>query len=184
MGKTWMAGILMATTFIWAAPPSVAQDKGKTEAAKLAAASQASVEKLCNSVQLAKLLRRDNVLLGFLGNTVVNGNLHEPVTGIVFRVIWLVALAQCLRLPHVRRLNLSARVTGEGATMSNAMRLRIVRRAAVFGLMLCLPMLAACAATTQDGPTVTSVPTCSTGTVAPTQPTPPTPILRGGMRAV
>ena len=36
MGKTWMAGILMATTFIWAAPPSVAQDKGKTEAAKLA----------------------------------------------------------------------------------------------------------------------------------------------------
>ena len=57
MGKTWMAGILMATTFIWAAHPSIAQDKGKTEAAKLAAASQAALEKLCGSVQLAKLLR-------------------------------------------------------------------------------------------------------------------------------
>ncbi len=57
MGKTWMAGMLMATTLIWAAHPLVAQDKGKTEAAKLAAASQASLEKLCNSVQLAKLLR-------------------------------------------------------------------------------------------------------------------------------
>ena len=57
MGKTWIAGLLMASTFIWAAPPSVAQDKGKTEAAKLAAASQAALEKLSGSVPLAKLLR-------------------------------------------------------------------------------------------------------------------------------
>jgi lipid-binding SYLF domain-containing protein len=57
MGTTLMAGVLMATALISAGHPSVAQDKGKTAAAELAAASQAAVEKLSGSVQLAKLLR-------------------------------------------------------------------------------------------------------------------------------
>ena len=35
MGTTWMAGVLMATAFIWSGHPSVAQDKGKTEEAEL-----------------------------------------------------------------------------------------------------------------------------------------------------
>ena len=56
MGTTWMAGVLMATAFIWAGHPSVAQDKGKTEAAELAGASQAALEKLYGSAELAKLL--------------------------------------------------------------------------------------------------------------------------------
>src|SRR5580765_6831140 len=57
MRKTWMAGMLMATTFIWSAHPAVAQDKGKTAAAELESSSQAALEKLTGSVQLAKLLR-------------------------------------------------------------------------------------------------------------------------------
>jgi lipid-binding SYLF domain-containing protein len=56
MGTTLMAGVLMATALISAGHPSVAQDKGKTAAAELAAASQAALEKLSGSVQLAKLL--------------------------------------------------------------------------------------------------------------------------------
>ena len=53
---TCMAGVLMAAALISAGHPSVAQDKGKTAAAELAAASQAALEKLSGSVQLAKLL--------------------------------------------------------------------------------------------------------------------------------
>jgi lipid-binding SYLF domain-containing protein len=57
MGTTCMAGVLMATALISAGHPSVAQDKGKTAAAELASASQAALETLSGSVQLAKLLR-------------------------------------------------------------------------------------------------------------------------------
>ena len=56
MGTTWMTGVLMVTAFIWAGHPSVAQDKGKTEAAALAGASQQALEKLYGSADLAKLL--------------------------------------------------------------------------------------------------------------------------------
>jgi lipid-binding SYLF domain-containing protein len=56
MGTTWMAGVLMATAFIWAEPPSVAQDKGQTEAAELAGESQAALKNLYGSAELAKLL--------------------------------------------------------------------------------------------------------------------------------
>ena len=56
MGTTWMAGVLMATAFIWAGHPSDAQDEGKTEAAELASASQAALQKLYGSAELAKLL--------------------------------------------------------------------------------------------------------------------------------
>ena len=52
-----MAGVMMATAFIWAAgDPSVAQDKGKTEAAELASASQAALQKLYGTADLAKRL--------------------------------------------------------------------------------------------------------------------------------
>ena len=47
----------MATALISAGRPSVAQDKGKTAAAELESSSQAALEKLTGSVQLAKLLR-------------------------------------------------------------------------------------------------------------------------------
>jgi lipid-binding SYLF domain-containing protein len=56
MGTTWMASVLMATAFIWAGHPSVAQDEGKTAAAELAGESQAALQKLYGSVELAKLL--------------------------------------------------------------------------------------------------------------------------------
>lgn len=65
--------------------------------------------------------------------------------------------------------------------------LRTLRRACVVGSMLCLPLMAACAATTPEGAPATGVPTCSTVTVAPTQPTQPAPsnhVPRGGMRPV
>lgn len=55
MGTTWMAGVLMATA-IWAGHPSVAQDKGKTEAAELESASKAALAKLSESAELAKVL--------------------------------------------------------------------------------------------------------------------------------
>jgi lipid-binding SYLF domain-containing protein len=55
MRTTWMAGVLVAT-FLCAAYPSVAQDKGKEEAAQLASESQAALQKLYGSVELAKLL--------------------------------------------------------------------------------------------------------------------------------
>jgi lipid-binding SYLF domain-containing protein len=57
VGTTWIAGVLMATALISAGRPSVAQDKGKTAAAELESSSQAALEKLTGSVQLAKLLR-------------------------------------------------------------------------------------------------------------------------------
>jgi lipid-binding SYLF domain-containing protein len=56
MGTTWMAGVLMATAFIWSGPPSVAQDKGKTEAAELASEAQAALQQLYGSTELAKQL--------------------------------------------------------------------------------------------------------------------------------
>ena len=56
MRTTWMAGVLVATAFLCAAHPSVAQDKGKEEAAQLASESQAALQKLYGSVELAKLL--------------------------------------------------------------------------------------------------------------------------------
>jgi lipid-binding SYLF domain-containing protein len=56
MKTTWMAGVLVGSALICAAHPSVAQDEGKTEAAKLASASQAALQKLYSSVELAKLL--------------------------------------------------------------------------------------------------------------------------------
>jgi len=58
MTTTWMAGVLAGSALICvcAAGPTVAQDKGKTEAAKLASSSQAALQKLYGSVDLAKQL--------------------------------------------------------------------------------------------------------------------------------
>jgi lipid-binding SYLF domain-containing protein len=56
MTTTWMAGVLAGATLICSAHPSVAQDKGNTEAAKLASASQAALQKLYSTVDLAKQL--------------------------------------------------------------------------------------------------------------------------------
>ena len=55
MRTKWMAGVLVATAFMYAAP-SVAQEKGKTEAAELTSESQAALQQLYGSVELAKLL--------------------------------------------------------------------------------------------------------------------------------
>lgn len=52
-----MAGVLVATAFICVAHPSVAQDKGKSEAAELTSDSQTALQKLYASAELAKLLR-------------------------------------------------------------------------------------------------------------------------------
>ena len=56
MTTTLIAGVLAGTALICAAPPTVAQDKGKTEAAELAQASQAALQQLYASVPLAKEL--------------------------------------------------------------------------------------------------------------------------------
>jgi len=56
MGPTLTVGVLIASAFIWAGPPSVEQDKGKTAAAELAASSQAALKSLYGKVELAKLL--------------------------------------------------------------------------------------------------------------------------------
>ena len=56
MTTTLIAGVLAGTALICAARPSVAQDKGKTEAAELARASQAALQQLYASVPLAKEL--------------------------------------------------------------------------------------------------------------------------------
>ena len=56
MRTKWMAGVLVATAFMCAAHPSVAQDKGKTAAAELTSESQAALQQLYGSVELAKLL--------------------------------------------------------------------------------------------------------------------------------
>jgi len=58
-----------------------------------------------------------------------------------------------------------------------------LRRAVVVGSMLCLPLMAACAATTAEEPPANVVPSCSPVTVAPTPPI-PSSHPRGGMRAV
>jgi lipid-binding SYLF domain-containing protein len=55
MRTKWMA-VLVATAIICTAPPSLAQDKGKTKAADLERASQAALQQLYGSVELAKLL--------------------------------------------------------------------------------------------------------------------------------
>ena len=56
MGTTWMAGVLMATAFIWSGHPSVAQDKGKTAAAELASEAQTALQQLYGSAEIAKQL--------------------------------------------------------------------------------------------------------------------------------
>ena len=56
MRTRWRAGVLVATAFICGAHPSVAQDKGKSEAAELTSESQAALQKLYASAELAKLL--------------------------------------------------------------------------------------------------------------------------------
>jgi lipid-binding SYLF domain-containing protein len=56
MTTTWMTGVLAGAALICAVHPSVAQDKGKSEAAELASASQAALQQLYASVPLAKEL--------------------------------------------------------------------------------------------------------------------------------
>jgi lipid-binding SYLF domain-containing protein len=56
MKTNWMAGVLVATAFMCGSHPSVAQDKGKTEAAEHTRESQAALQQLYGSVELAKLL--------------------------------------------------------------------------------------------------------------------------------
>ena len=48
--------VTATTAFIWAGHPSIAQDKGKTPAAELASESQAALQKLYGSAELAKQL--------------------------------------------------------------------------------------------------------------------------------
>ena len=54
MTTTWMAGVLAGATLICAAHPTVAQDKGKTEAAELGSESQKALQQLYANVPLAK----------------------------------------------------------------------------------------------------------------------------------
>jgi len=56
MTTTWMAGVLAGSLLICAARPAVAQEEGKTEAAKLTSSSQAALQKLYGSAPLAKEL--------------------------------------------------------------------------------------------------------------------------------
>ena len=56
MTTTLMAGVLAGAVLLGAAHPSVAQDKGKTEAAELASESKAALQKLYASAPLAKEL--------------------------------------------------------------------------------------------------------------------------------
>ena len=56
MKTLWMAGTLSVVTLVCTAQPSVAQDKGKTEAAELARESQAALQQLEGTVPLAKAL--------------------------------------------------------------------------------------------------------------------------------
>ena len=56
MPTTLIAGVLAGSALICAAHPSVAQDKGKTEAAELASASQAALQQLYATAPLAKEL--------------------------------------------------------------------------------------------------------------------------------
>ena len=52
----WMAGVLVGTAFVCAANVSVAQDKGKSDAAELTSESNASLQQLTASVPVAKAL--------------------------------------------------------------------------------------------------------------------------------
>ena len=56
MTKTYIAGVLAGAALICAAHPSVAQDKGKTEAAELTRESQAALQQLYTAAPLAKQL--------------------------------------------------------------------------------------------------------------------------------
>ncbi len=56
MRTIWMTGVVVATAFICAAHPSFAQDKGKEEAAEISSESQAALQKLYGSAELAKAL--------------------------------------------------------------------------------------------------------------------------------
>jgi lipid-binding SYLF domain-containing protein len=56
MTTTLIAGVLAGTALICAARPTVAQDKGQTEAAELARAAQAALQQLYANVPLAKEL--------------------------------------------------------------------------------------------------------------------------------
>ena len=56
MTMTYMAGVLAGAALICAAHPSLAQDKGKTEAAELARESQAALQQLYTAAPLAKEL--------------------------------------------------------------------------------------------------------------------------------
>src|ERR1700752_2161105 len=54
--RSAITGVIVVTAFIGATTASVAQDKGKTEAAELANASQAALQQLYATVPLAKTL--------------------------------------------------------------------------------------------------------------------------------
>ena len=56
MTTKYMAGVLAGVALICAAHPSVAQDKGKTEAAELTRESQAALQQLYTAAPLAKQL--------------------------------------------------------------------------------------------------------------------------------
>ena len=56
MTMNHLAGVLVGVALIYAAQPSVAQDKGKTEAAELARESQAALQQLYTAAPLAKEL--------------------------------------------------------------------------------------------------------------------------------
>jgi len=56
MTTTYLAGVLAGAALIFAAHPSLAQDKGKTEAAELARESQAALQQLYTAAPLAKQL--------------------------------------------------------------------------------------------------------------------------------
>ncbi len=53
---TWMASVLASAALVCAAHTSVAQEKGKTEAAKLTSAAQAALQQLYATAPLAKEL--------------------------------------------------------------------------------------------------------------------------------
>ena len=56
MTTNHLAGVLVGVALIYAAQPSVAQDKGKTEAAELTRESQAALQQLYTAAPLAKEL--------------------------------------------------------------------------------------------------------------------------------
>jgi hypothetical protein len=56
MRTTWTVGVLAATAFLYAAPPSVAQDEGKAAAAELTSESKAALQQLYTTQELAKML--------------------------------------------------------------------------------------------------------------------------------